>query len=222
MYYKEWSKQYYIKHREQILKRQKQYSKENSEKIKEYHKEYYQKNKDKLNEYSEQWQKDNPEKVKKRDKRYYESHPEKVKEKDRQYYENNHEKIIERIRRWGNKKYKSDLRYNLNNKIRTAIRLSLNGNKNGRHWEDLIGYSLNKLIKHLKKTIPKGYTWQDFMKGKLHIDHIIPISAFNFTKPEHVDFKRCWSLNNLRLLTAKENLIKHNKLEKPFQPALRM
>lgn len=97
---------------------------------------------------------------------------------------------------------------------------ALKGNKAGRHWEDLVGYKLNDLIKRLKNTMPKDYCWQDFMEGRLHIDHIIPKSAFNYTNTEHIDFKRCWSLDNLRLLPAKENLIKHNKLYKPFQPAL--
>ncbi|GAI73524.1 unnamed protein product, partial [marine sediment metagenome] len=48
--------------------------------------------------------------------------------------------------------------------------------------------------------------WKDYLNRDLHIDHIIPKSAFNFTKPEHTDFKRCWALDNLRLL--------------PVQPAL--
>ncbi|MBA7551803.1 hypothetical protein ES705_44352 [subsurface metagenome] len=70
--------------------------------------------------------------------------------------------------------------------------------------------------------MPAGYTWQDFLSGELHIDHIIPISAFNFTKPEHTDFKRAWALENLRLLPAKENMIKHDRLDRPFQPALKI
>jgi len=104
--------------------------------------------------------------------------------------------------------------------ISSSIRIMLKGNKQGRHWEDLVGYELNDLIKRLKKTIPKGYTWQDYLDSKLHIDHIIPVSVFNFTKPEHLDFKKCWALKNLQLLPAKENLEKHNKLDKPFQPCL--
>jgi len=94
--------------------------------------------------------------------------------------------------------------------------------KSGRHWEDLVGWTVKDLEKRLRKTMPKGHTWKDFKNGKLHIDHIIPISAFNYTKPEHTDFKRCWALKNLRLLPANENLVKHNRLEKPFQPALKI
>ena len=43
-----------------------------------------------------------------------------------------------------------------------------------------------------------------------------------FTKPEHEDFKKCWSLDNLQQMWAKENMIKGANLEKPFQPSLLM
>jgi len=58
------------------------------------------------------------------------------------------------------------------------------------------------------------------MEGKLEVDHIIPISVWDFDRPEQINFKRCWALKNLRLLPKKENRIKHNKLIKPFQPCL--
>ena len=115
---------------------------------------------------------------------------------------------------------KTDLKYNLRMKISKAINESLRygkrikSNKNGRHWEDLVGYKLKDLIIRLVSTMPKGYNWEDVKKGELHIDHIIPISAFNFTQPEHIDFKRCWALENLRLLPKKDNLIKNAKLIK--------
>ena len=119
-------------------------------------------------------------------------------------------------------KRKTDLKYNLNRRIGNAIWWILKNNKNGRHWEDLVGYTTDDLIKRLLKTMPSGYDWDDLLRGKLHIDHIIPISAFNFTDTRHIDFKRCWALNNLRLLPAKENLIKGSKLIRPFQPALKI
>ena len=154
-------------------------------------------------EISEQWHKDNPEYA----KRYYKDNLEKVRK-----YHNQYNKDRDKI----------DLKFNLNRKIEKSIRLSLKGNKASRTWESLTGYTLNDLIERLNKTMPQGYDWQDCLSGELHIDHIIPISAFNFSKPEHTDFKRCWELENLQLLPAKENLIKHNNLDKPFQPALKI
>ena len=174
---------------------------------KEYNRKYYIKNCEKLKEHKRQ---------------NYKKNREKENERSRQYRIKNREKLNEYSRLWKNKNYKIDLKFNLNYKISRAIKKSLKGNKAGRHWESLVDYPLTDLIKQLQKTIPEGYTWQDFMQGKLHIDHIIPIDVFNYTKPEHPDFKRCWALNNLRLLPAKENLIKGNKLTRSFQPALKI
>ena len=122
---------------------------------------------------------------------------------------------------YGRDKYRADEKYSLNSRISSTIWKSLRTNVKGKkEWEGKVGYTLKHLVKHLKKTIPKGYNWQDFLDGKLHIDHIIPKKVFNFTEPEHTDFKRCWALENLRLLPARENIIKNAKLIKPFQTAL--
>jgi 5-methylcytosine-specific restriction endonuclease McrA len=53
-----------------------------------------------------------------------------------------------------------------------------------------------------------------------HIDHKIPISVFNFEKPEDYDFKRCWNLKNLQPLEKFKNMSKGNRLDKHFQPSL--
>lgn len=115
------------------------------------------------------------------------------------------------------KRLKTNLKYQLNSRISTSIRISLKGNKNGRHWESLVGYTYIQLKKRLKLTMPKGYTWKNYINGELQIDHIIPISFFEFSKPEDLGFKKCWELSNLRLLSKKENFKKHNKLIKTLQ-----
>ena len=178
--------------------------------VKEYRKQSYIKNREKVIKQNIQWQKDNPEKVKKYLKIYYQNNCEEIKEKIRKYQKNNYEKIRNREREYKNKKRKTDLKINLINKISVMVNYSLKNNKNSEVWE-IFGYTKNDLIKRLKHTIPESYTWKDYIGRKLEIDHIIPISAFNFTKPEHIDFKRCWALGNLRLLPAKENLKKSNK-----------
>jgi len=131
-------------------------------------------------------------------------------------------KILKYYNKYQSERLKTDIKFRLNRNVSRLIRKALKGNKAGRKWGSLVGYTLNDLIDRLKNTMPVGYTWQDFLQGKLHIDHITPISAFNFNCPDHTDFRRCWALENLRLLPAKENMIKHNKLDKPFQPALKI
>ena len=169
-----------------------------------------------------QWKINNPEKVIEGNKRYQENNIDRIRKMKRLWRLNNPKRVREMKRKGSMKRRKMDLKYNLNKNISRAIRYSLKGNKNGQHWEDLVDYTINDLIKRLKKTMPKGYTWNDYLNGKLHVDHKIPISAFNFIKLENPDFKKCWALKNLRLLPVRENLIKGNKLSKPFQPALKI
>jgi len=106
------------------------------------------------------------------------------------------------------------LRLNFGRRMRKAIQKK----KDGQSWEMLVGYTLNDLIKHIQKQFEPGMAWENY--GKWHIDHIIPDLVFNYTKPEHRDFKRCWALKNLQPLWAADNLSKGAKLSKPFQPSL--
>ena len=201
-YMKEWrqkNKEKIKEYRQENKEDRKEYDKDNKEKIKEYQKEWRLKNK----EYHKQYKIDNQEYIKQQNKKYYVDHKEHRKE-----YEN--------------KKRRMDLKYNLNRKISRAIWNTLKGNKAGRHWESLVGYTVEDLINHLKTTMPKNCTWNDYMNGKLHIDHRIPIAAHNFDNSNQIDFRNCWSLSNLQLLPAEENLIKGAKLKQPFQPSLKM
>ncbi len=92
--------------------------------------------------------------------------------------------------------------------------------KEGRCWETLVGYSLDELKTHLEKQFKDGTDMGQITGTGWHIDHIIPVSVFNFLTHDDIDFKRCWSLSNLQPLWAKENMSKHNKISKPFQPSL--
>jgi len=218
-YTNQWQWKYPNKYKPVTKKKKKKTPEEKKEQRRSYRKN----NQEKIRERGRQYRENNREKIREINKRYRKNNPEKVKEKNRLWAKNNPEKVRESKRKRLSKKRATDLKYNLSKNISRAIRLSLNNNsKAGRHWEDIVGYSLGSLIKRLKKTLPKGYTWDDYNNGKLHIDHIVPISAHNYTKPENPDFKKCWALKNLRLLPAKENIAKGAKLSKPFQPALKL
>jgi len=45
-----------------------------------------------------------------------------------------------------------------------------------------------------------------------YINHIIPQSYYKYVSIEDESFKKCWALDNLQPLEAKENLKKSNKL----------
>jgi len=114
---------------------------------------------------------------------------------------------------------KHSIKMSMSNSIRKALHKK-NSSKNGYHWEVLVGYTCEKLMRHLESQFAIGMSWDNYGNGGWHIDHKIPVSVFNFTDVSHLDFKRCWALENLQPLWAKENLKKGAKLEQPFQPSL--
>ncbi len=229
---KEYMKEYRQKNRKKIKKYNKKYNQEHKSEIQAYQKKYsklywsnyWAKNKDEINKQRRENHVCKPKII--YSKEWYEEREKRKKEYQKEYQRinskhiNTSEKGRARHLKYFKKRYKTDFRFKLNNNMAVAIGQSLKGKKAGRKWEILVGYTLKDLIKRLQKTIPEGSCWQDYIDGKLEIDHIYPISVFNFTRAENIDFKRCWALKNLRLLPVKENRVKYNKLDKPFQPAL--
>ena len=82
--------------------------------------------------------------------------------------------------------------------------------KNGIHWENIVGYTTKDLKEHIEKLFLPGMSWNNY--GKWHLDHIIPKSFFVYTSTDDVEFKYCWSLDNLQPLWAKDNISKHDKV----------
>jgi len=174
----------------------------------------------------------NKEKISKQQHDWYEANKEKVKKAAKKSYAINRKKRIKAAVKWKkenrekarksacktSQKMRGASKGKLNSIISGAIWRSLHGSKNNRHWESLVNFTIEDLMKHLGKQFQPGMTWGNY--GEWHIDHKIPISVFNFEKPEDDDFKKCWGLKNLQPLWAKDNLKKWNKLNKPFQPSL--
>lgn len=102
--------------------------------------------------------------------------------------------------------------------ISQYICLSLKNGKQGYHWEDAVGYSLDDLMTHLESQFTKGMTWENHGKRGWHIDHIRPVADFNFESPDDPEFKECWSLWNLQPMWAKDNLSKGGKCIAPPLP----
>ncbi len=207
--------EYYQKNKEERIEYQKKYQQEHKEEINEKVKEYYQKYKKERLKYQKIYRKEHKEEIAKKAKEdYWENRKEKT-QYQKEYQQKNKKKRNQYLK---NKRI-SDSSYKLNSIISSGIRSSLkSGNgKQSWHWEYLVSYTLSELKKHLKRTLPKGYAWKDFMEGKLHIDHIHPQAIFQYEKPEDLDFQVCWGLDNLRLLPSEENRRKHTKLIKPFQ-----
>ncbi len=142
-------------------------------------------------------------------KRWKERHPEKHRELKNK---NKREYVSRRI--------KESPSFLLHYRISRRIREMVGKAKNRRSTEEILGYSSEELRKHLESGFTEGMSWSNYGPSGWHIDHIIPVSAFNFSSPDDIDFRRCWALDNLQPLWAGDNIRKSNQLYKPFQPAL--
>lgn len=104
---------------------------------------------------------------------------------------------------------RDDPKRRLHKRMSQQIYIGLKTGKAGKTWTALTGYSVDELQRHLERQFLKGMTWSNM--GDWHIDHILPVAGFCFTKPTDADFKACWAITNLRPLWATENIKKSAK-----------
>ena len=108
-------------------------------------------------------------------------------------------------------KLAQSIRHGINKSLLTAFR-----KKDRRHWETLVGYTLEDLKQHLEKQFEPGMTWENHSYRGWHIDHIRPVISFNITGAECEDFKKCWALDNLRPLWGVDNMRKNDTWNAPI------
>jgi hypothetical protein len=213
----------------------------NVEKLRKDRKKRYDANPEKKRESSRRFRKENPDKIKaqnkksyeirdkiktkKKEKEWREKNPEKARRYSHNYYENNKVHVIEKTKKWHlenrekanelsrlyQRKIRNTITGNLNNRISSGISRSLKNGKDGARWEELVGYTVRDLKKHLEKLFTKGMSWELFLRGEIHIDHKIPKSFFHFTSSDDLSFKQCWALHNLQPLWEFDNLSKCNR-----------
>jgi hypothetical protein len=105
-------------------------------------------------------------------------------------------------------KLKTDFNYKLIHTIRVRVKDVLRGHSKSDSTINMLGCTINELWIHLEKQFKQGMTRQNH--GKWHIDHIIPCSSFDLTKPE--EQSKCFHYTNLQPLWASENLAKGSKI----------
>ena len=112
------------------------------------------------------------------------------------------------------KKRRLDPKARLDDTMSCSIGMLLKGSKNRRKWQSLVGYSQKDLISHLEKQFDENMSWSNY-GSYWEVDHVKPKSLFNYSCSEDPDFKKCWSLDNLRPLEKSLNRKKSNKYVKP-------
>jgi hypothetical protein len=184
----------YKSNKDHILKQQQN----KKEEIKLYRKEYNQKNKEKHKVDNKNWRENNKERKREMDKEY-QSRPE----------------VKSRVNERTKERYKTDLLFRLNFTLSNRIRQTLKDGKNSRSWKDIVEYNEHELKEHLELRLVGGMTWENYLNGDIHLDHIRPIESFNMETIE--EFRECWSLNNLQFLWAVDNIKKLDKWDKTLE-----
>ena len=200
-------KEYYKNNKETFKKNREFYCKENKEKLKEKRKLYYKENRKSIIEKNITYAIKNKEKVNEYHRQYNPIY-------DQRDYRKEYLKTWARI-------YRKKIWVKLKQSISSSLRFYIH-DKNYEHCFDLLGYTVEDLMKHLESQFREGMSWDNYGKGKnkWNIDHIIPISKFNISSKNSPDFKICWSLNNLQPLWTENNVRKSDKLFEPLQPSL--
>lgn len=118
--------------------------------------------------------------------------------------------IIKRRRQYERERITNNPIHKLNIRFATAICKALRGDKGGRHWESLVGYTVQDLKKHLESKFKKDMSWDNY-GSHWHIDHIKPRNMFNYNSPNDSKFQECWSLKNLQPLEVYLNCSKQDR-----------
>ena len=148
-------------------------------------KDYYAKNRERLREQKRKHRIENPEQY-------------------RQYKIKNREKTA----KYTLDKYNSDLQFNIKTKCRRRIGMALRKSytTKAKKTTELLGISYEGMKKHLESQFTEGMTWEKFMNGEIHIDHIRPLNYFDLTDPE--EQKKAFHYTNTQPLWARDNWVK--------------
>lgn len=101
-------------------------------------------------------------------------------------------------------------RANLNTRIGNGIRASLASGKGGQQWNEAVGYSTDDLMRHIERQFLAGMSWANMPEW--HVDHILPLSSFEFETVDCPGFKAAWAMTNLRPMWAFDNISKGAKV----------
>ena len=219
------SKEYHEANKKEVnIRRRKRYEVNREESILT-SKKYYDENKEEVNIRRRKRYENNKEELKLKDRKYYNENKEVIKPRKKKYREENKDKIKgyaqsgkgKEARRRFDRKFLSTPKGKISSNISRAIRFSLKGNKHGHHWEKLVNYTLKELMSHLESQFESWMNWDNYGRSKngeitWSIDHIKPISSFDFDSYEDEEFLVCWSLKNLRPLDFIENIQKRDKI----------
>ena len=156
---------------------------------------------DEMRKYKREWAREHPQPYrwtegrKLAQQRYRLKHKEKLAEKRRIHFHN---------------RLKNDINYRLSWLLRSRVMIAIKSNLMDKAFKtmELLGCSIQEARQHIEKQFTNGMSWDNH--GIWEIDHIIPISSFDLSKPE--EQKKAFNYKNLQPLMKQENRSKGNRI----------
>jgi|HubBroStandDraft_5_1064220.scaffolds.fasta_scaffold65474_3 hypothetical protein len=199
--------QYRAEHKKEIRKWGVEYRAKNDSTIKSKKKAYYDANKD--------WLVEECRKRHAKNKDYYSI-------AQKAWNAVNKDHILAQKNEYSKNKRHTDRVYKIRCRISNMVYSALKRNgssKRGNSFLEQIPYSMNDLKVHIENQFEDWMTWKNWGKydpktwkdtdkttWTWQIDHIIPQSVLPYIHMTDDNFKKCWSLENLRPLPAKQNI----------------
>jgi hypothetical protein len=140
-------------------------------------------------------------------------HPERRKEQHRKWREKNPE-TWKRLRQKQIQRRRKDPVYKAINNVRKRLREVL---KNKRAARSTVGCTRNEFMQHIESKFKRGMHWNNY-GTHWHMDHIVPVSAFDLSDPYQAKMVNHWT--NLQPLEAKKNIEKSNTIQGNVQSFL--
>lgn len=195
---KEYNRQYYLKHKEEIKARSAEWKKNNKERASERHKEYYEKNKEAINNLNKRYRDEHKEEIAKYRKQYNAEHKDEIAERKRQWWcEHREQQVI----------YKRQKYATINEYCRVLLH----------------SYERNdKKYMRIGDTLPKNYITLDYLinavqqpdhyDGKQYEFNEMGLDRIDNSKPHTLDnVVPCSTMNN-----RKRHLMPYDEFKKLF------
>ena len=133
-----------------------------------------------------------------------------IKAYKKEYYEKNKAYVKQKTQEYVTKRRKADPMFRMILNLRRNFSHCILGSGKGKRTLEYLGCTRDEFWVYLQSKFVDGMTKENY--GKWHIDHIKPLSKFDFTKEDkEQQLSLAWHYTNLQPLWAEDNLRKHAK-----------
>ncbi len=195
----EYARTYYLRHKDEVLERNRTYRIKNLDKAKTRERRYYAKHSEVIKQKVSDYQKSNREKCNLRKRIWVSKNKESVKSSKLRWSEKN----PDFKRQWMFNKRRNDAGFRILSSLRNRLYSVQKRTRYSKSASKLLGCSLEDFRIYLESKFEVGMTWGNYGKYGWHIDHIVPCALFDLTREEHR--KRCFHFSNLQPMFATDN-----------------